>query len=74
MVAGKGYLDRTGGPHDSIKYPLVYQGLRKLGYSKEKAARISNSGPEGWSKGGHNSHKGAHTHVNEGHVDPPRVG
>lgn len=52
---------RTGGPHDSIKYPEVYRGLRRHGFTKEAAARISNSGPRGWAKGGRNSHKGLHT-------------
>lgn len=50
---------RTGGPSDSIKYPKVYRGLRKHGYPKAAAARISNAGPEAWRRGGRNSHRGA---------------
>lgn len=53
---------RTGGPHDSIKYPAIYRGLRRHGFDKTTAAKISNSGPEGWAKGGRNSHRGINAH------------
>lgn len=58
MAYPDGYKLRTGGPHDSIKYPKVYRGLREHGFSKEAAARISNAGPEAWRRGGLNSHRG----------------
>ena len=61
-MAGKGASLRTGGPHDSIKYPKVYRGLREHGFPKEAAARISNAGPAAWAKGGRNSHKGLSAH------------
>jgi len=32
-----------GGKYASIKLPSLYRKLRGLGYSKEKAARISNA-------------------------------
>lgn len=65
---GETTAPRDMDPHAKIKYPTVYRGLRKLGYSKEKAAKIANSGPAGWSKGGRNSHRGSE------HGKPTKVG
>lgn len=53
---------RTGGPHDPIKYPTVYRGLREHGFPKAAAAAISNAGPRAWAKGGRNSHRGINAH------------
>ncbi len=35
---------KGGGSRKSLKRPKVYDALRKEGYSKEKAAKISNAG------------------------------
>jgi hypothetical protein len=41
-------MAKKGGGHGpSIKRPRVYEALRAKGYSKSKAARISNSGARG---------------------------
>src|SRR4029077_1251624 len=37
------FSDPGKGPGPSIKCPAIYEALKKKGYSKEKAARISNS-------------------------------
>lgn len=52
---------RDNNPHSPIKYPTVYEGLRRHGFPKATAAAIANSGPRGWAKGGRNSHKSLHT-------------
>lgn len=36
-------MPKAGGSRKSIKLPHVYDALRRKGYSKEKAARISNA-------------------------------
>lgn len=36
-----------GKKYRSIKRPRMYEGLRKRGYSKERAAKIANSGSSG---------------------------
>ncbi len=36
-----------GKKYRSIKKPRVYEALKRKGYSKSKAARISNSGAKG---------------------------
>jgi hypothetical protein len=41
----------------SIKNDKQYEGLRKKGMSKERAAKIANT-PDASKKGGKNSHKG----------------
>ncbi len=33
---------KRGGSRKSLKFPRAYDAMRKKGYSKEKAARISN--------------------------------
>ena len=43
----------------SIKHPTQYEGLRKKGMSKARAARISNS-PGASKRGGKHSHSGSH--------------
>lgn len=53
---------RDPNPHAKIKYPTVYRGLREHGFPKEAAARIANSGPEGWRRGGEHSHRGINAH------------
>jgi hypothetical protein len=47
-------MTKDHGP--SIKDDKQYEGLRKKGMSKERAAKISNS-PGASSRGGKNSHK-----------------
>lgn len=42
----------------SIKRPRVYEALKRKGYSKKKAAKISNAGKKAARKGGRRSHKG----------------
>jgi len=37
-------MGKRGGTRASLKRPRVYDALRRRGYSKEKAARISNAG------------------------------
>lgn len=37
-------MSKRGGSRNSLKRPRVYDALRRRGYSKEKAARISNAG------------------------------
>lgn len=39
----------------SVKDDKKYEALKDKGYSKERAAKIANSGKEGASKGGKNS-------------------
>jgi hypothetical protein len=39
-----------------IKDDKKYEGLRRKGYSKERAAKIANSGKKGSRKGGKHSH------------------
>jgi hypothetical protein len=39
------------------KKSKVYEGLRSSGMSKTRAAKIANSGPKGWHKGGKKSGK-----------------
>lgn len=41
----------------SVKDDKKYEALRDKGYSKERSAKIANSGKEGSRKGGKNSHK-----------------
>jgi len=41
----------------SVKDDSKYEALRDKGMSKERAAKIANSGKEGSKKGGKNSHK-----------------
>lgn len=50
---------RNPDPHSPIKYPSVYEGLRRHGFTKEAAARISNAGPAAWRRGGERSHSGS---------------
>lgn len=41
----------------SIKHKKVYHALRRKGYSKTKAAKISNAGKKAMRKGGRKSRK-----------------
>ena len=41
---------------NSVKNDKKYEGLRDKGYSKERAAKIANSGKSGSRKGGRHSH------------------
>ena len=41
---------------NQIKNDKKYEGLRKKGYSKQRAAKIANSGKSGSRKGGKRSH------------------
>ena len=36
-------MGKRGGTRKSLKHPKVYDALRRKGYSKTKAAKISNS-------------------------------
>lgn len=47
-----------GKKYRSIKRPRVYEALRRKGYSKAKAAKISNAGKKANRKGGRRSHRG----------------
>jgi hypothetical protein len=44
-----------GKKYRSIRRPKVYEALRKKGYSKKKAAKISNAGKKAARKGGRKS-------------------
>jgi hypothetical protein len=56
-----------GGSHGpSIKRPRVYEALRERGYSKEKAARISNAGTTRF-KRSRMAKKAARTRKRRGH-------
>ena len=41
---------------NQIKNDKKYEALKEKGYSKERAAKIANSGKKGSSKGGKHSH------------------
>jgi len=43
--------------HGNVKNSKKYEGLRRKGMSKKRAARIANSGREGRRKGGRHSHR-----------------
>jgi hypothetical protein len=47
-----------GKKYRSIKRPKVYEALKRKGYSKSKAARISNAGKKAARKGGRKSRRG----------------
>jgi hypothetical protein len=49
-----------GRKHGNVKNPRQYEGLRKKGMSKSRAARIANAGKSASRKGGRNSHKRKH--------------
>lgn len=44
-------VEMPGKKYASIKHPKVYEALRRKGYSKRKAAKISNAGRKGRRKG-----------------------
>jgi len=46
-----------GKKYRSIKRPKVYEGLRRRGMSKTRAAKIANAGRKGSAKGGKKSGK-----------------
>ena len=46
---------KRGGTRKSLKHPRVYDALRRKGYSKTKAAKISNAGKKAQRKGGRRS-------------------
>jgi hypothetical protein len=44
--------------HGNVKDSKKYEGLRRRGMSKQRAAKIANSGRAGSQKGGRHSHRG----------------
>lgn len=44
-----------GKKHGNVKNPKTYEGLRKKGMSKTRAAKIANAGKKAQKKGGKNS-------------------
>jgi hypothetical protein len=46
----------------SVKNDKKYEALRDKGYSKERSAKIANSGKESSRKGGKHSHGHSHGH------------